>query len=112
MRNISMLTLVLASFATPVAMAAGSTIDISSPVEGAKLDAMEQNKIIYNITLAGAGDHAHAYVDGKEVALLREMKGIYTMETLAPGGHEICIKVVNKNHTPIGVDRCIKVKVE
>jgi hypothetical protein len=51
-------------------------------------------------------------VDGKEAALLRQMKGSYTMETLSMGNHEICIKIVNKNHTPIGVERCIKVDVE
>jgi hypothetical protein len=31
---------------------------------------------------------------------------------MAPGNHQICIKIVNKNHTPIGVERCIKVEVK
>jgi len=112
MRVLSILVFMFASFAAPLAMADESKIEISSPADGAKLDAMEQNKIVYNVTLGPGGDHIHVYVDGAEVALLREMKGSYTMETLSPGNHEICIKIVNKNHTPIGVDRCIKVKVE
>ena len=112
MRNLSMLALLFISTAASPAMAAESLIDISSPADGAKLDVMEQNKLDYNVTLGSGGDHIHVYVDGKEAALLREMKGSYTMENLAPGNHEICIKLVNKNHTPIGVERCIKVEVD
>jgi len=112
MRNLIMLALVLANFAAPLAVAAEPKIDIISPVDGAKLDVMEQNKLDYNITPGGGGDHIHLYMDGKETALLRQMKGSYTLESLAPGNHEICIKIVNKNHTPIGVERCIKVTAE
>jgi len=112
MRNLFMPVLLLASFAASLAMAADSTIEISSPADGAKLDAMEQSKIVYNVSLGSGADHIHVYVDGKESALLRQMKGSYTMETLSPGNHEICIKIVNKNHTPIGLERCIKVGVE
>ncbi|OFZ67239.1 MAG: hypothetical protein A2V79_12485 [Betaproteobacteria bacterium RBG_16_56_24] len=112
MRNLSMLALVLTGLAAPLAVAAESKVEISSPKDGARLDAMEQNKLVYNITPGGAGDHMHVYVDGKETALLRQMKGSHTLETLAPGKHEICIKIVNKNHTPIGVERCIKVTAE
>lgn len=111
MRNLIMLALVLANFAVPQAVAAEPKIDIVSPVDGAKLDVMEQNKLDYSIT-PGGGDHIHLYMDGKEAALLRQMKGSYTLESMAPGNHEICIKIVNKNHTPIGVERCIKVTAE
>lgn len=112
MRKLSVLVLVFASLASPAATAAVSKIDISSPADGAKLDVMEQNKLEYNVTLGDGADHIHVYVDGTEAALLRQMQGSYTMENLAPGKHEVCIKVVNKNHTPIGVERCIKVEVE
>ncbi|MCR4303138.1 MAG: hypothetical protein NUV63_02770 [Gallionella sp.] len=112
MRNLSMLVLVFTGFAAPLAVAAESKIEISSPVNGAKLDAMEQHRLFYNITPGGAGDHMHVYVDGEETALLRQMKGSHPLGTLAPGKHEICIKIVNKNHTPIGVERCVKVTTE
>jgi len=112
MRILSIMLLILAGFSAPLAMAAESKIEIISPVEGAKLDAMDQNKMVYDVTLGPGGDHIHIYIDGSEVALIREMKGSYTLETLAPGNHEICIKIVNKNHTPIGVGKCVKVTVE
>lgn len=112
MRNLSMLVLIFASIAAPLAAAAESKVDISSPVEGAKLDTKLQNKLDYNVTLGGDGDHIHVYVDGNQVALLRQMKGSYTLESLAQGNHEICIKIVNKNHTPIGVERCVKVTAQ
>ena len=112
MRSLSILLLVLASIASGVAMAAESKIEISSPADGAKLDSMAQNKLLYNVTLGPGGDHLHVYVDGNEAGLLREMKGSFTMETLAPGNHELCLKIVNKNHTPIGVEKCVKVKAE
>jgi len=112
MRNLSMLVLVLISFAVPLAMAAGENIDIISPVDGARLDSKAENKMDYNVTLGAAGGHVHLYVDGEEAALLRQAKGSYTFDHLSQGKHEICLKIVNKNHTPIGVERCIKVTVQ
>ena len=112
MRNLSILLIILASLAALPALAAEAKIDISSPVEGAKLDAKAQNKLDYDVTLGDGGDHIHVYVDGKQVALLRRMKGSYTLDPMAKGTHEICIKMVNKNHTPIGVNRCIKATAE
>lgn len=93
-------------------MAAGATIDIISPVDGARLDSKAENKMDYSITLGEEGGHIHVYVDGEEIAVLRQMKGSYTFEPLAKGKRDICIKIVNRNHTPSGVERCIKVTVE
>ena len=112
MRNLSMLVLVLTSFATPLAMAAGEIIDIISPVDGARLDSRAENKMVYDVTLGAAGGHIHVYVDGEEADLLRQAKGSYTFDPLAKEKHELCLKIVNKNHTPIGVERCVKVTVE
>lgn len=89
-----------------------SKIDVTFPVEGAKLDAKAQNKLDYNITLGGDGNHAHVYVDNSSVAMVRETKGSYVLENLEQGKREICIKVVNRNHTPIGVQHCVTVMVE
>lgn len=94
------------------AFAEEPAVKILAPADGARLDAMAQNRISYEVTPGPKGDHTHLYVDGKETAILRELKGNHTLETLAAGSHSICIKVVNKNHTPIGVEKCIKVKVE
>lgn len=112
MRNLSLLMLVLTSLAAPLAMAADRNIDIISPVDGAKLDSKAENKMDYSVNLGEEGGHIHVYVDDEEMAVLRQMKGSYTFDPLAKGKHDICIKIVNRNHTPSGVERCIKVTVE
>lgn len=107
--------LLAAAAASPVLAAkpAGKPfVKITAPAEGAKLDAMAQNKITYEVSPGPRGDHVHAYVDGKEVAILRTLKGSHTFETLEPGKHNLCVKVVNKGHTPIGVEKCVNVVVE
>ena len=112
MRNLSMLVLIFTSLVASSAMAAEAKIDITSPADGSRLDVKAQSKLAYEVTLGGEADHAHLYVDGKQTALLRQKKGSHTLDPLMPGMHEICAKMVNKNHTPIGVERCIKVTAE
>lgn len=94
------------------ALAEEGSVKILAPAENAKLDAMAQNRISYEVSPGPKGDHTHLYVDGKEVAVLRQLKGSHALEALAPGNRELCIKVVNKNHTPIGIEKCVKVKVD
>lgn len=94
------------------ATAEEAVVNILEPADNARLDAKAKNKIVYDVTPGSKGDHTHLYVDGKELAVLRELKGSHDLGSLAPGSRELCIKVVNKNHTPIGVEKCIKVKVE
>lgn len=97
---------------TAAASAQDGAVKIVAPADGAKLDSMASNKIAYEVVPGPKGDHTHLYVDGKEVAVLRQLTGSYPLETLLPGKHELCIKVVNKAHTPIGVEKCIKVNVD
>lgn len=94
------------------AFAQDAMVTIGSPAEGAKLAAKAPVEIAFDVTPGPAGDHTHLYVDGKEEAVLRQLKGTHKLEPLASGMHELCIKVVNKNHTPIGVDKCVKVDVQ
>ena len=94
-----------------ISVAENASVRIVSPVDGAKLDAMAQNKVVYEVIPGPKGDHIHLYVDNKEAAILRQLKGSYTLETLTSGKHDICVKVVNKGHTPIGVEQCVKVTV-
>jgi hypothetical protein len=51
-------------------------------------------------------------VDNREAAILRKLTGSHPLESMAPGSHALCIKVVNKAHVPIGVEQCVKVNVE
>lgn len=94
------------------AYAQTGSVKILSPADGAKLDAFEQNHVRYEVVPGPKADHVHLYVDGKETAILRELKGSHALETLAPGKHELCVKVVNKAHVPIGVEQCITAQVE
>ncbi|MBT9475333.1 hypothetical protein [Polaromonas sp.] len=92
-------------------LAQGGLVKITSPAEGSTLDAMAQNKVDYEVMPGPNGDHVHLYVDSKEAAILRQLKGSYTLATLSTGPHDICVKVVNKAHTPIGLEQCVKVSV-
>jgi len=96
----------------PLVLADDASVTISSPADGAKLSRTAQTKINYEVMPGPKGDHTHLYVDDKEIGVLRQLKGSHTLEALAPGMHEICIKIVNKGHTTIGVQQCIKVSVE
>ena len=93
-------------------LAQEGSVSISTPADGAKLQAAADNRVTYEIMPGPKGDHSHLYIDGKEIAVLRELKGSAPLKTLAAGPHEVCVKVVNKNHTPIGVEKCVKVMVE
>ncbi len=108
------LTPILMAALLPVgaALAAEAKVTISSPKDGATLDVMEQNKLTYAVVPGPRGDHVHVYVDGKEVDILRALKGTYTLPTLEPGKHELCVKVVNRAHVPIGVQDCVHVRVQ
>ncbi len=96
----------------PGAFAADASVAISSPANGAKFDPKSDIKINYDVSLGDKGDHTHLYVDKDEAVTLRGLKGTHALGKLSQGQHEICIKVVNKAHTPIGAQKCINVSVE
>ena len=96
----------------PACVAAEGSVTIESPKDGAQLDAMKPTQLVYEVMPGPDGNHVHVYVDDKEVGILRQLKGSYTLQTLSTGKHDICIKVVNKGHTPIGLQRCVSVNVE
>ncbi len=93
---------------TGIAMAQDASVTISSPGDGAKVG-MSGIKVAYSVVTGPKGDHVHFYVDDKEVKVLRELKGTYTVDSLTAGAHTLCIKIVDKSHSPIGVEKCIKV---
>jgi len=103
--------LLIALFVQPV-WADDAYARIKFPPDGAKLDAMTQNRIDYEVNPGPRGDHIHLYVDNREAVILRKLVGSHTLDAMAPGSHTLCIKVVNKAHVPIGVEQCVKVAVE
>jgi hypothetical protein len=88
------------------------TVMITSPADGATLDAMDDIRLAYKVNPGPRGDHSHLYIDNKEVAILRERKGSYLLETLSSGNRSLCVKIVNKAHVPIGIGQCIQVTVK
>lgn len=86
------------------------SVTISSPTEGAKLSG-NSTKLVYEVVMAPKGEHVHVYVDGEEVGRLHQLKGSYTVDKLSSGKHWLCIRVVDKGHTPIGVEKCVGVIV-
>jgi len=109
-RPVAAVTFAIAVAFPAVALAQGS-VRITAPVDGATLGAMTENKLTYEVDPGPTGDHVHIYVDGEEVGILRQLKGSYVLERLAPGSRTLCVKVVNKGHTPIGVEECVRVTV-
>lgn len=103
--------LVFSSY-VPAVLAADASVTISSPHNGAKISPKTEINVVYEVALGSNGNHAHLYVDNGEAAILRATKGSHSVGTLAPGKHEICVKIVNKAHTPIGAQACVNVNVE
>jgi hypothetical protein len=108
----------LAAFVLGLCLAIPSTglgqgnVVISSPVEGASLDALDENRLVYEVNPGPHGDHVHVYVDNREAGILRKLKGSYPLETLSSGKHTLCVKVVNKAHVPVGIEQCVRVTVK
>ncbi|HUD26019.1 MAG TPA: hypothetical protein VMQ45_10050 [Burkholderiaceae bacterium] len=81
-------------------------VTISSPAEGAKVG-LSGIKVSFETTQAPKGDHVHVFVDGEQVAELRQLKGTYTVDKLTAGRHWVCFRVVDKGHTPVGAEKCV-----
>lgn len=109
--NLQRLFLLSAVALSGTAFAADNAVMIHAPADGAVLKSMEKVVVDYEVTRGPGGDHIHLYVDDKERAVLRQPKASYTLDPLDTGEHTICIKMVNKAHTPINVEQCIKVRV-
>jgi hypothetical protein len=96
----------------PAASLAQGKVVITSPEQGATLDALDENRLVYDVEPGPRGDHVHVYVDNKEVGILRKLKGSYLLESLDSGKRKLCVKVVNKAHVPVGLEKCVQVTVK
>jgi hypothetical protein len=106
-------TLALAfALATPLPGFAQGQVRITAPADGATVDLLDSPRLAYEVDPGPRGDHVHLYVDDKEVAILRKLKGDYSLDALAAGKRNVCVKVVNKAHVPIGVEQCVRVTVK
>jgi len=91
-----------------VAYSEGGAVNISSPAEGAKV-ALTAIKLAYDVAPGTKGDHLHIYIDGEQVAVLHQLKGNYTVDKLTAGKHWLCIRVIDKGNTPVGLEKCVGV---
>jgi hypothetical protein len=98
--------------ATPMTALGQGKVQITSPADGATLDAMDENRLVYDVDPGPRGDHVHVYIDNKEVGILRKLKGSYLLESLDAGKRNLCVKVVNKAHVPVGIEKCVQVTVK
>jgi hypothetical protein len=87
------------------------SVKISSPKNGAQIPRNQSVDLVYSVDPGPAGDHVHVYVDGEEVAMLRQLEGRYRVGPLQPGRHRLAIKVVNRGHVPIGIESSVMVYV-
>jgi hypothetical protein len=90
---------------------------ISSPADKSKIPGTG-TKIVFDVVPAAAAaavpaaskaDHVHVFVDGDRVAQLHQLKGSYAVDKLVPGKHWLCIRVVDKAETPVGLEKCVEV---
>jgi hypothetical protein len=84
-----------------------SAVTITSPTEGSKVG-LTGIKLVYEVAPGPKHDHVHIYVDGDPVGPERPLKGTYTVDKLIAGTHTFCVRVVDKGHTPVGQEKCVR----
>jgi hypothetical protein len=92
------------------AKAEEAKVTILAPASGAKVQAGQPVALEYRVVPGPQGDHVHVYVDGTEVAVVKQLEGSYQVAPLEAGPHELAIKIVNRGHVPIGVESSVKVE--
>ena len=106
------LLLTLALWALSMVVQAQGMVTILSPEEGARRSALDENQITYRVVPGPRGDHVHLYDNGHEIAVIRHLEGSYPLSAVGMGAREVCIKVVNRAHVPIGIEGCVNIVVE
>jgi len=101
-------TFLLALGWTGLVFAAGESVKISSPKDGANVD-VSGALVAYEAAPGGNADHAVLTIDGKQTAVLDNLKGKVTLGKLSLGDHTLCVKVVDKGQAETGAEKCVKV---
>jgi len=86
-------------------------VEIFSPQPGATLPGQQPVVLEYAVEPGPRGDHIHVYINDREVSVVRQLKGEYSLGQLHPGDYTLAIKVVNAAHVPIGIESSVKVVV-
>lgn len=96
-------------FGSNLAFAEAGKVTIISPADGTMVDSRYKTEVKYEAVPGPDGDHLHLNVDGKRVDVIHPLKGVVTVDPLAPGKHQICLAVNTRGHVPTGVEGCINV---
>jgi hypothetical protein len=97
--------------AAALAFAAGGSITITAPTDGATIKANTETQLEYVVDPGARGDHIHLTIGGKDT-ILRALKGSHPLPKFSPGKHTITLKVVDRGHTPVGIEKTITVTAE
>jgi hypothetical protein len=100
--------LIVALALSGLAWAGAESVNISSPSDGANVQA-NGTQVVYNAAPGPNGAYAIVMIDGSQAAVLNELNGNYTLDKLSLGDHTVCVRVVDKDRTPTGAEKCIKV---
>jgi hypothetical protein len=89
------------------------SVTITSPINKSKISGTS-TKIVFDVVPVPPmpkAAHVHVFVDGERVAQLRTLKGSHEVDKLAVGRHWLCVRVVDKTETPVGLEKCVEVNV-
>lgn len=88
---------------------APAEVKIVAPQDGATVPADKPVTIRYEANLSPRGDHLHVIVDGGEPAVIKRIKGTYTIGPLSAGEHTVLVTEVTREHMPTGNDASIRI---
>lgn len=83
-------------------------IKILSPADRAQINADQEYPLTYEVALGPGGSHFHVWVDDKRGPGVRNVTGTYILPGLSPGEHVITLRIVDKEHSPTGIEKSIR----
>jgi hypothetical protein len=89
------------------------SVTITAPINKSKISGTS-TKIAFDVVPVPPmpkADHVHLFVDGERVAQMRTLKGTHEVDKLTVGRHWLCVRVVDKAETPVGLEKCVEVNV-
>lgn len=95
--------------------AAGGSISILSPKDGATLASGMGNKLEYNVKLGPTGNHLHVYVDDQDPIIDRNVSHCpcsIDLPDLSSGKHMIVVKEATASHALTGLQTSVSVMVK
>lgn len=85
-----------------------SIIKIVSPIDRAQINTEQEYPLTYEVALGPGGNHFHVWVDDKRGPGVLDLSGTYFLPGLSPGEHVITLRIVDRQHSPTGVEKSIR----